>query len=187
MDHSLRPYWVYSLGDIDVLVDLIGLTLILIVKELLYSSAEGRPGGRPGGPEDFSLVTLKYPWSSLYCIIVTPLIGSCNFNDLPHRVAMCKYQYQNLRQWYNFTAFCLIPHEKAFFMYVNNYRKLSSSAKILIVLNSFKIVFTLVFLTCFRVRFEFFSNKSFTPKSPQVVSLLSDGGRTMLFEAQIKL
>ena len=45
MDHSLRPYWVYSLGDIDVLVDLIGLTLILIVKELLYSSAEGRPGG----------------------------------------------------------------------------------------------------------------------------------------------
>ena len=61
MDHSLRPYWVYSLGDIDVLVDLIGLTLFLIVKELLYSSAEGRLGRRPGGPEDFSLVTLKYP------------------------------------------------------------------------------------------------------------------------------
>ena len=61
MDHSLRPYWVYSLGDIDVLVDLIGLTLFLIVKELLYSSAEGRLGGWPGGPEDFSLVTLKYP------------------------------------------------------------------------------------------------------------------------------
>lgn len=80
-----------------------------------------------------------------------------------------------------------MPHEKAFFMYVNNYRKISSSAKILIVLNSFKIVFTLVFLTCFRVRFEFFSNNSFTPKSPQVVSLLSDGGRTILFEAQIKL
>ena len=60
MDHSLRPYWVYSLGDIDVLVDLIGLTLFLIVKEL-PSSAEGRLGGRPGGPEDFSLVTLKYP------------------------------------------------------------------------------------------------------------------------------
>lgn len=72
-------------------------------------------------------------------------------------------------------------------MYVNHYRKISSSAKILIVLNSFKIVFTLVFLTCFRVRFEFFSNKSFTPKSPQVVSFFSDGGRTMLFEAQIKL
>lgn len=183
MDHSLRPYWVYSLGDIDVLVDLIGLTLFLIVKELLYSSAEGRPGGRPGGPEDFSLVTLKYPWSSLYSIIVTPLIGSCNFNDLPHRVAMCKYQYQNLRQWYTFYSLLL----NAFFMHVNHYRKISSSAKILIVLNSFKIVFTLVFLTCFRVRFEFFSNKSFTPKSPQVVSLLSDGGRTMLFEAQIKL
>lgn len=106
-DHSLRPYWVYLLGDIDVLVDLIGLTLFLIVKELLYSSAEGRPGGRPGGPEDFSLVTLKYPWSSLYCIIVTPLIGSCNFNDLPHRVAMCKYQYQNLRQWYTFYSLLL--------------------------------------------------------------------------------
>lgn len=107
MDHSLRPYWVYSLGDIDVLVDLIGLTLFLIVKELLYSSAEGRLGRRPGGPEDFSLVTLKYPWSSLYCIIVTPLIGSCNFNDLPHRVAMCKYQYQNLRQWYTFYSLLL--------------------------------------------------------------------------------
>ena len=107
MDHSLRPYWVYSLGDIDVLVDLIGLTLFLIVKELLYSSAEGRPRGRPGGPEDFSLVTLKYPWSSLYSIIVTPLIGSCNFNDLPHRVAMCKYQYQNQRQWYTFYSLLL--------------------------------------------------------------------------------
>ena len=57
MDHSLRPYWVYSLGDIDVLVDLIGLTLILIVKELLYSSARA---GREGGQEVQRILVLSH-------------------------------------------------------------------------------------------------------------------------------